>query len=62
MDRAALVDNIAWQGDSLDKIVSTSGLAVLDLIRLSLGRDEAELAADDNNVVGRGGAVLYKIT
>lgn len=59
VDRAALVDNIARQGDCLDEIISTGGLAVLDLIRFSLGRDEAELAADDNNVVGRGSAVLH---
>lgn len=53
-----MVDNIARQCDSLNEVIGAGGLAILDVIGFRLGRYEAELAANNDNVVGRGSAVL----
>jgi hypothetical protein len=57
MDRATLVDDVTRVGDGLDGR-AVGGLAVLDVERLGLRGQEADLAADDDQVVCGSGTVL----
>jgi hypothetical protein len=58
MHRATLGHDVAGMANSLDRF-PTGGLAFLDLVGVGLGGQETELARDDDNVVGRGGPVLF---
>lgn len=61
MHWTTLVDYVARQGDSRDEIICACGLSVFDMKCISIWRQEAELATDHDEIVGRGCAVLYDI-
>lgn len=56
MHGATLSNNVAGVCDRLDGLAASS-LAILDVVGLLLGSQEAELAVDNDQVVGRGGTV-----
>lgn len=59
MNIPTLVDKIAGVSDSLNDFAVR--LAVLDLESILLGSYDAELASDNNSVVGRGSTVLQSV-
>jgi hypothetical protein len=59
MDIPTLVDKIAGVSDSLNDFAVR--LAILDLESVLLGSYDAELASDNNSVVGRGSTVLQSV-
>lgn len=60
MDRSTLIDDIAGLGDGLNDVAG--GLTIFDLESIRLGCQDAELACDDNDEVGGGGAVLRSVS